>query len=263
MKVAIAGGGIGGMTLGLSLFDAGIEDVEIYESVSAIRELGVGINVLPHAVRELSELGLLQELQNVGIPTAELVYYSKHGQRIWSEPRGLAAGYNWPQFSVHRGELVAILHRAIIQRLGSSRLHTGHHLARFGEAAGCVWAEFTDKKTGESVARTEADLLVACDGVHSIVRETLNPNEGSLLWNGITMWRGVTKGKPFLSGRTMIMAGSFARRVVVYPISKQYEDRGEALINWVAEFKNATDQPMPRQDWEFTTSAEEAVGPFL
>ena len=120
-----------------------------------------------------------------------------------------------------------------------------------------------DKKTGGSVARAEADLLVACDGVHSIVRETLNPNEGSPLWNGITMWRGVTKGKPFLSGRTMIMAGSFARRVVVYPISKRYEDRGEALINWVAEFKNATDQPMPRQDWEFTTTAEEAVGPFL
>src|SRR5436309_3134074 len=114
MKVAIVGGGIGGLTLALALLDAGIMDLEIYESASAMKELGVGINVLPHAVRELAELGLLDDLYNAGIPTAELVYYSRHGQRIWGEPRGLAAGYRWPQLSVHRGELLGVLYRVVL-----------------------------------------------------------------------------------------------------------------------------------------------------
>src|ERR1700733_8644572 len=123
MRIAIAGGGIGGLVLGLSLLDAGIKDVYIYESASILKELGVGINVLPHAVRELTELGLLDELSGLGVPTAELVYYSKHGQRIWGEPRGLAAGYQWPQLSIHRGQLLGVLHRAVVERLGRQRVH--------------------------------------------------------------------------------------------------------------------------------------------
>ena len=263
MKVAIIGGGIGGMALALSLVDAGIKDVEIYESASTLKELGVGINVLPHAVRELTELNLLDELNGIGIPTAELVYYSKHGQRIWGEPRGIAAGYRWPQLSIHRGQLLGVLSRAVFDRLGRQRVHAGHHLVRFGqEEGGPVWAEFVDRGTNTSVARVEADLLVACDGVHSVVRQTLYPDEGPLKWNGIRMWRGLTAGEPLLSGRTMIMAGHFRRRVVIYPISKRHEDQGQALINWVAEFKTADDQPMPAQDWEHTARLEEVLEPF-
>ena len=104
-----------------------------------MKELGVGINLLPHATRELTELGLLDALDMVGIPTAELAYYSKHGQRIWSEPRGLAAGYRWPQFSIHRGQLLGVLHRAVCERLGPERVHPGHHLSRFGQEADRVW----------------------------------------------------------------------------------------------------------------------------
>jgi 5-methylphenazine-1-carboxylate 1-monooxygenase len=263
VKIAIAGAGIGGMSLALSLLDAGIADVELFESASSIKELGVGINVLPHATRELAELGLLDALYATAIPTAELAYYSRHGQRIWSEPRGLAAGYNWPQFSIHRGELLGILHQALEERLGAARIHVGHHLAAFGEQGGNVWADFTDRSTGASRGRVEADLLVGCDGVHSVVRHQLYPDEGPPKWNGITMWRGVTVGKPFLGGRTMIMAGHFARRAVVYPISRRREAQGEALINWVAEFKTAADQPMPLQDWEHRAHAEEAVAPFI
>src|SRR5688572_16800380 len=118
MQVAIAGGGIGGMTLALSLLDAGIADVDIYESASAIKELGVGIMLQSHAVRELTELGLLDDLLAVGLPIAELAYYSKHGQRIWGEPRGLADGYHWPQISIHRGQLLGVLYRAVLDRLG-------------------------------------------------------------------------------------------------------------------------------------------------
>src|SRR6266567_2977108 len=132
MKVAIIGGGIGGMSLALSLHACGIESVEIYESASAVRELGVGINVLPHAIRELAELDLLDELSRVGVATADFTYYSKLGQVIWQEPLGIAAGYRWPQLSIHRGELLGVLHRAVVKRLGSHRVHTSHHLASFG-----------------------------------------------------------------------------------------------------------------------------------
>ena len=262
MKIAIIGGGIGGMTLALALHAAGIDDVEVYESASAIKELGVGINVQPHAVRELTELGLLDDLADVGIPTAEFVLYSKHGQRIWGEPRGLAAGYRWPQFSIHRGQLLGILHRAVVARLGSDGIHPGHHLARFGQEGGRVWGEFVDRASGVGIDRVEADLLVGCDGMHSVVRQTLYPDEGPPKWNGITMWRAVTEGEPFLSGRTLIMTGYFGRRVVVYPISKRHEDQGRALINWVAEFKTDDGRPMPEQDWSHTARHEDAIAPF-
>lgn len=262
MNVAIVGGGIGGMTLALALKAAGINEVDVYESASTVKELGVGINVLPHAMRELAELGLLDDLLGIGIPTGELVYYSKHGQRIWGEPRGLAAGYRWPQISIHRGRLLGVLHRAVLERLGPGRVHTGLHLVRFGQQGGQVWGEFIDRATGRAAARIEADLLVACDGIHSVVRQTLYPDEGPPRWNGIVMWRGVTVRQPFLSGRTMVMAGYFGRRVVVYPISKEHEEQGRALINWVAEFKTAPDQPMPRQDWNHTVRLDEVLKPF-
>jgi 2-polyprenyl-6-methoxyphenol hydroxylase-like FAD-dependent oxidoreductase len=173
--VAIVGGGIGGMALALSLHDAGFRDVDLYESASRVKELGVGINVLPHATRELTELGLLDELDAVGIPTAELAYYSKHGQRIWSEPRGLAAGYHWPQFSIHRGQLLGVFHRAVLARLGPARVHPGHHLSRFGQEADYVWAEFVDRASGARRSHVEADVLVGCDGIHSVMRQALFP----------------------------------------------------------------------------------------
>ena len=149
MKIAIVGGGVGGMGLALSLNAAGFEDVDIYESSPAIRELGVGINVLPHAVRELDELGLLDELAAAGVLTADFSYYSRLGQRIWSEPLGTAAGYRWPQASIHRGELLGVLHRAVTARLGADRIHTAHHLERFGRVGDrAVWAEFIDHDRG-------------------------------------------------------------------------------------------------------------------
>lgn len=262
MKIAIVGGGIGGMALALALIDAGIRDLDIYESDSAVNELGVGINVLPHAVRELTELGLLSDLSGVGIPTSEWVLYSKHGQPIWREPRGTAAGYNWPQFSIHRGELLGVLYRAVVSRLGADHVHAGHHLTKFGTEGAKVWGDFVDRGKGEPTARVEADLLVGCDGIHSVVRQALYPNEGPPKWNGITLWRGVTEGNPFLSGRTMIAAGYPGRTVVIYPISKRHYDQGRALINWVASAKTAEGRPMPPQDWQHTVDREQLMATF-
>jgi 2-polyprenyl-6-methoxyphenol hydroxylase-like FAD-dependent oxidoreductase len=175
---------------------------------------------------------------------------------------GLAEGYRWPQISIHRGQLLGVLYRAVLDRLGPAHVHTGHHLARFGQQDGGVWGEFVDRATGAAVGHIETDLLVGCDGIHSVVRQTLYPDEGPPRWNGITMWRGVTVGEPFLSGRTMAYAGYVGREMVVYPISKHHEKQGTALINWVAMFKTAADQPMPRQDWNHTARLEEALQPF-
>ncbi len=250
------------MALALALHDAGFRDVDVYESASQVKELGVGINLLPHATRELTELGLLDELHAVGVPTAELAFYTRHGQRIWSEPRGIAAGYRWPQFSLHRGELLGLLHRAVLQRLGPARVHPGHHLSRFGQGAGRVWADFVDRASGTPRSHVEADVLVGCDGIHSVLRQALFPHEGPPKWNGITMWRAVSEGRPFLSGRTMIIVGQAAQQMVVYPISRRHEAEGKALINWVAQFKNAPDQPMPAQDWDHTARFEDVIEPF-
>jgi 2-polyprenyl-6-methoxyphenol hydroxylase-like FAD-dependent oxidoreductase len=260
--VAIVGGGIGGMALALSLFDAGIRDLHIYESTPKIKELGVGVNLQPNAVRELAELGLLDDLYRVAIPTAELIFLSKHGQRIWAEDRGLAAGYRWPQFSIHRGQLLGLLHRAVLERLGPERIHPARHLVRCGQHGARAWGELAEGPDGPIVERVEADLLVGCDGVHSAVRQTLYPDDGPPNWNGFTIWRAATVGEPFLTGRSMIIAGYEGRRFVAYPISKRHADEGRALINWVAELRTPEGRPMPRQDWDHAADRDEILREF-
>jgi 5-methylphenazine-1-carboxylate 1-monooxygenase len=262
MRIAIIGGGIGGMSLALSLRAAGFEDVDVYESAPAVRELGVGINVLPHAVRELTDLGLLNELSQVGVATADFTYFTRLGQRLWEEPLGVAAGYQWPQLSIHRGELLGALHRAAANRLGPNRVHTNHHLARFsGRSEGGIWAEFVERDTDRVIARAEADLLVGCDGIHSSVRRALYPEEGPLRWNGVTMWRGVSRGNPFLSGRSMVNIGSSKQRAVIYPISSSRSSDDRVVINWVATRKVSTLE-MPPQDWTYVAQREEVLQAF-
>jgi len=180
MTVLIAGGGICGLTLALSLHQIGVP-CRIFESVAELKPLGVGINVLPHACRELIELGLLEQLDAAGLRTRELAYFSKHGKPIWSEPRGLDAGYKWPQFSIHRGALQQILLDAVIERLGRECLLTSHHLTGWVETGDGVTADFVDRATGRVQPRHSGELLIAADGIHSSVREQLYPNEGAPL----------------------------------------------------------------------------------
>ncbi|WP_437804305.1 flavin-dependent oxidoreductase [Sorangium sp. So ce693] len=236
MRVLIAGGGIGGLTAALSLHAAGI-DASVVEAARGIRPLGVGINLLPHAVRELTELGLADALLATGIPTAEVVHHDRFGGRIWGQPRGISAGYRWPQVSIHRGELQLMLLAAVQRRLGASSVRVGSAVEGFEQTASEVQVTVRDRRTGERHV-APADVLVGADGIHSVVRAQLHPAEGPPRWNGIHMWRGVTEGEPFLSGRTMIMAGSnVAAKFVAYPISRRAELRGRAAINWVAEVR--------------------------
>ena len=191
MTILIAGGGIGGLTLALSLHQIGVP-ARVFESVPELKPLGVGINVLPHAVRELIELGLHDALDASAVRTRELAYFSKHGKPIWSEPRGIEAGYKWPQFSIHRGTLQQILLDAAIERLGRDNILTSHHLTGWTETANGVRADFIDKATGKPAGTYEGDLLIAADGIHSAVREKLYPQEGPPIWNGRILWRGIT-----------------------------------------------------------------------
>ena len=246
--ILIIGGGIAGLTAALSLHQIGVP-CRVFESVAVPQPLGVGINVLPHAVRELTALGLHDALADTAIPTAELAYYSKRGQKIRAEPRGLDAGYHWPQFSIHRGELHMILLRAARERLGAERVLTGHRLTGWSESGRAVHARFTDSVTGDELPDAEGDLLIAADGIHSIVRQTLYPNEGAPKWNGAILWRGVTRSKRFLTGRSMIMAGHEFQKFVAYPISRNAADRGEAIVNWIAERKFPAGKAWRREDW--------------
>ena len=244
MKVLIIGGGIGGLTFALSLLSTGIRNIHIYESSSKINELGVGINILPHAMREMEKLDLLTNLISVSVETSELQYFTKDGQLIWKEKRGKNAGHNWPQISIHRGRLIKVLYEAVLERLGPERIHTNHRLDDFKQNSdGSVTAIFN------SVTQN-ADCLIGCDGIHSVVRKKLYPNEGPAKWNGITMWRGVSQmNVNSIISDSMIIAGSSEHRLVTYPILEQLNPRKETLINWVAKHKTTDAQEMPKQSW--------------
>ncbi len=259
-KVLVVGGGIGGLTTALSLHHAGFE-VVVYESVKEIKPLGVGINILPHAVRVLTNLGLQQQLKAVAVATSELVYYNKFGQKIWQEPRGEFAGYNWPQFSIHRGVFQMILLDEVKKHLGESRIHTGYHLQSCIGNANNVEATFINREN-EQVEKVEADILIGADGIHSVVRKIFYPGEGIPKFSGIILHRGTTKAKPFLSGSSMIMAGSADKKFVAYPLQPTTDDEGNQLINWIADLRVGPDQNIPVRDWNKRANKEKLLAAF-
>jgi 2-polyprenyl-6-methoxyphenol hydroxylase-like FAD-dependent oxidoreductase len=234
MHVLIAGAGIGGLSAALSLHDAGI-DTTVLDSAATLRPLGVGINLMPHAVRELTELGLGDALAATGIKTAEMVHFDRHGNRIWGFACGQDAGYRWPQYSIHRGELQMILLDAVRSRIGQDSVRTGTAFVAFEDTGDGVDVLVRDR-SGGGERTLRADVLIGADGLYSGVRAQLHPGEPAPRWGGIKLWRGVTPGTPFLTGRTVAVSGAnAARKFVAYPISRKAELQGEALVNWVAE----------------------------
>ena len=247
MKAIIVGGGIGGLATALMLHQRGIPS-EIYEQADAVRELGVGINTLPHAILELKKLGLLERLDEAAIRTFELIYTNRLGQEIWREPRGIDAGYDVPQFSIHRGRLQSVIHKAVVERLGPDAIRTGARLGAFKQDEGGVAGWFFDR-AGAHVATARGDILVGADGIHSTVRGALYPGEGPPVWNGLMLWRGATEWPAFLTGRSMIVAGGLSSKMVVYPIAEGWR-QGIKLTNWAVVAKISDGGVPPRkEDW--------------
>jgi 5-methylphenazine-1-carboxylate 1-monooxygenase len=235
--ILVVGAGIAGLTTALSLHAAGI-GCRIVDRARELTSAGVGINLQPHAVRELTELGLGDTLAEHGVATAELLFFDRFGNLIWGEPRGVAAGHRWPQYSIHRGTLQTLLLRAVRERLGPDAVTTGFAFAGYVETAGGVAVRLRSRDGAEQVV--DADVLVGADGLHSSVRATLHPGEGPPVPSGVRMWRGTTENETFLTGRSMVAAGTnSAVKIVAYPITPTVD--GRTVVNWVAEVRMPDD----------------------
>ena len=258
--VLIAGGGIGGLSLALTLHGIGVPCL-VLESVSELKPLGVGINVQPNAVRELYELGFGEsQLDRIGIQTREWALVGLNGKDVYTETRGLLAGYKWPQYSVHRGELQMMLYTAAIDRLGADAIRTGMRVTGYRNTANGVTA-LVETRTGENL-EIEGALLVAADGLHSAVRAQMYPNQPPIQWGGAIMWRGVTKGKPIRTGASFVGFGTHHHRVVFYPISQPDPKTGLADINWIAEITVDNSSGLQEGDWNKQVRHEDFIHHF-
>jgi 2-polyprenyl-6-methoxyphenol hydroxylase-like FAD-dependent oxidoreductase len=257
-EVLIVGAGVGGLTLGLALHQAKIP-CRIFESVPEIRAIGVGINLLPHATRELAALGLEQALAKVAIQTTDATFFNRFGQLIYQEPLGRAAGYDHPQFSIHRGDLQMVLLDAFRSRAGHDRLVTGRHCVSVEQDETDVTVTFSDGPGGANRSIERGRVAIACDGINSVIRKQFFPDEGEPRYSGVNMWRGVTRWKPILSGASMVRAGWLSHgKMVVYPIRAADAD-GLQLVNWVAEIETPNYR---KRDWNRAGSLDDFIGPF-
>ena len=257
--IIIVGAGIGGLTLGLALHKAGIP-CRIFESAAEIRAVGVGINLLPHATRELAALGLESDLAQVAIATGDATFFNRFGQLIYQEPLGRAAGYEHPQFSVHRGDLQMVLLEAFRARVGADRLLTNHHCTGVEQDQSGVSVHFSGGPGGTTLRTVRGRAAIACDGINSAVRKQFFPTEGEPRYSGVNMWRGVTRWKPILSGASMIRAGWLSHgKMVIYPIRRASASDGLQLINWVAEIETPVYR---KRDWNRPGTIEDFIGAF-
>jgi 2-polyprenyl-6-methoxyphenol hydroxylase-like FAD-dependent oxidoreductase len=223
----------------------------VYESAPAIKAVGVGVNLLPHATKVMGELGLVPALERVAVETAEAAFFNRFGQLIYREPLGRRAGYDWPQLSIHRGDLQVVLLEAVRARLGQDRLHLGWHCERFSQDEHGVSLKFRDH------GFVKGRAAIACDGIHSVIRKQLYPDEGEPRYSGVNMWRGVTRWKPILTGATMIRAGWLKTgKLVHYPIRNNVDADGRQLVNWVWEIETPQ---YKRWDWNRAAKVEDFI----
>jgi 2-polyprenyl-6-methoxyphenol hydroxylase-like FAD-dependent oxidoreductase len=246
LDILIIGGGIGGLTLALAAHAAKAADrIRVFEAAPDIRPLGVGINLGPHAVKELSALGLQDALTAVACQPLDYAFFTRHGQLVYREPWGLAAGHQWPHFSIHRGDLHQVLLDAVRERLGAQSFITGHRCVGVEQNDAGVTARLVGPDGG-ALAPQQGDVLVACDGIHSAVRAQYHPNEGPFAYRGINMWRGVTRLEPYLTGRSIARIGARHSTLIIYSIRNNVDAAGHQLVNWVAEIERDVAVPV---DW--------------
>lgn len=255
MDVIVVGGGIGGLSFALALHRAGIR-CRVYEATPVYKPLGVGLNLLPHAVKELGSLGLLDRLTSAGVETREVCFYTRHGQLVDREARGKRAGYDWPQVSIHRADLHSLLVDAVVERLGADVLVLGHRCVAVEQNDSGVTAHFQGPSK-ETLPPATGSILVACDGIHSAVRSQMHPVDTQLRFHDSTQYRGATRWRPFLSGASMVYIGtSTTAKLVVYPIRNDIDGNGLQLINWVAEIRKPNDRI---RDWNRIAHVDEFI----
>lgn len=245
MEVAIVGGGICGLSLALNLKERGVA-CRVYERAPEIKPLGVGITLLPHAMREFSALGLGDELLKAGIENRECCFFNRFGQLIYREERGKFAGYPFPEVGIHRGNLHVILYQAVQKRLGPDAVFTDCECVGVDQDERGATVRFKQTSTGKGRDSVRADVVIACDGINSALRRQFYPND-KIAFSGINTWRGVTRRKPILGGRTYMRVGSILTgKMVIYPIVDDVDGKGNQLINWMAEIKRDTTE---QNDW--------------
>jgi 5-methylphenazine-1-carboxylate 1-monooxygenase len=244
MDLIVIGGGIAGLTLALAVHAAGAaRRIRLFEAAPEIQPLGVGINLGPHAIKELSALGLQDELCARGCQPQDYAFFTQHGQLVYREPWGMAAGHQWPHLSIRRAELHKVLLDAVIERLGADNFITGHRCTGIEQDAAGVTAQFAGPD-GAALPPQRGDVLAACDGIHSVVRAQFYPDEGAPVFRGVNLWRGVTRMQPFLTGRSIARVGARHRTLIIYPIRNNIDAAGNQLVNWVGEVEGDTAAPI-------------------
>lgn len=253
MEVAIAGGGIGGLSLALNLHKRGIS-CHVYETAPEIKELGVGITLLPHGMRELTELGVAEAIGRVGIENSESCFFNRYGQLLYKEPRGKLAGYNYPEYGIHRGKLHGILYDEARRVLGDDRIITNRQCLGVDQSDKGIELRMKETTSGAALPAVKADIAIACDGINSMLRKQHYPNE-TVAFSGINTWRGVTRHKPILTGRSYMRVGSIRTgKMVIYPIIDNVDGQGHQLINWMAEIQT---ENAAINDWNKTGKLED------
>jgi 2-polyprenyl-6-methoxyphenol hydroxylase-like FAD-dependent oxidoreductase len=247
MRIAIVGGGIVGLTTAISLAKVGMK-ATVYEAVRKPVPLGVGINVLPHAMRELTELGLLDKVLRTGVSIEQLTYRMADGREVWTEGRGVAGGYDWHQVAIHRGRLQMLLLDEVRALLGEDAVRFGHALAGLELRERGARLHFTDRDTGAAASSVDADLVIGTDGIHSAVRKHFYPQEGIPKWSGVSLFRGTTVMPAGSLGPLMHWTGHSRQKFAGYPISID-PDNGEILFNWICDLRTAEPGSTPREDW--------------
>jgi 2-polyprenyl-6-methoxyphenol hydroxylase-like FAD-dependent oxidoreductase len=257
-RVLIAGAGIGGLATALTLHQIGVPCL-VLEAVREMAPLGVGINIQPNAVRELYDLGIGDgELARIGIPTREWSLVGLNGNDIYSEPRGLAAGYRWPQYSAHRGRLQMLLYDKVVERLGRDAVRLGSRVTGYRRNAGGTVTALFARADGSPAEETGA-LLIGADGIHSAVRATMHPAQPPIHWGGAIMWRGVTRARPIRTGASFVGLGTDRQRLIIYPITPPDPATGLALTNWIAEITMDAGEGWQKRGW----FREVDVGDFI
>ncbi|MGE3245540.1 MAG: flavin-dependent oxidoreductase [Beijerinckiaceae bacterium] len=246
--VLIAGGGIGGLATALTLHQIGVS-CSVFENVQSLQPLGVGINLQPNAVRELYDLGIgADELDRIGLPAKEWALVGLNGNDIYSEPRGLGAGYNWPQYAVHRGKLQMLLYEKTLERLGADAVRLGQRATAYSkDADGGVTLTLQD--ASGMITQARGTLLIGADGLHSAIRAQMHPGQPPIHWGGAVMWRGTSPGVPIRTGSSFVGLGTHKHRMVIYPISHPDPQTGLATINWIAEVTFDNSAGWTSGDW--------------